>query len=286
MKIGLIHRSIRHDTWGKYVLWCLRRYFPLHEVEWCGLNVDVDEFRWASPNCDIYIRIEDSGLYTVPSAYRPLIYWCGDTHISDGVDRKRIAEDADFTFVCQKNAVGDIGDEWLPHSAFYSREGEDRRLFVSAAMVLGADNPIFRRRTELAQAIRRRYADRNVEIGTGIYFKRMADLYGRSKIVWHHSVGNDVSMRHFEGAACGAAVVCSRVVDNGIEDIFGDLLFQYDTDEELFDILDRASDPYYYLHDGFPYCGRELHKLVTAKHMYRNRLERLVEKCETLAGHG
>ena len=79
-------------------------------------------------------------------------------------------------------------------------------------------------------------------------------------------------------------MVCSRVKDNGIENIFGDLLFQYDTDEELMDILDRAANPRRALDEGFRERGRELHKLVTAKHMYRNRLERLVEKCVELAG--
>lgn len=292
MRIGLIHLSTRHDTWGKYILWGLRKWFPMHMVEWCGLQTDIDQFDWAPPNCDIYIRIEDSGTYAVPTAYRPLIYWCGDTHIQDGVDRKQIALAADFTFVAQKNAVGDIGDEWLPHSAWYAREGESRPMFVSAAMVLDPDAcSLFRPRTALAGKIQDRYGvpfagTNRVVIKSGIYFKRMADLYGRSLIVWHHSVGNDVAMRHFEGAACGAAVVCSRVKDNGIEDIFGDLLFQYDTGEELMNILDRAADPRKALGEGFRERGRELHKLVTAKHMYRHRLERLVEKCEKMAGRG
>lgn len=261
----------------------------------CGLNIDVDKFQWAPPNYDIYLRIEDSGTYTVPSSYRPLIYWCGDTHIADGVDRKQIAQDADFTFVAQKNAVGDIGDEWLPHSAWYSRESDERPLLVSAAMVLDPDAcSIFRPRTTLATEIRDRYGvpfdgvhsagTNRVTIRSGVYFKKMADLYGNSLIVWHHSVANDVAMRHFEGAACGAAVVCSRVKDNGIEDIFGDLLFQYDTGEELMDILDRAADTRKALGEGFRERGRELHKLVTARHMYRHRLERLVGKCEGLVG--
>ena len=288
IRIGLIHLSQRYDSWGKYLLWGLRKFFPQHVAEMCGLNVDVDEFQWASPNYDIYIRIEDSGTYEVPLSYRPLIYWCGDSHIPDGAPRKQIAHDADFTFVAQKNAVGDIGDEWLSHSAWYSREGDTfRSPSVSAAMVLDPDAcSIFRPRTTLATEIRDRYGACHVTIRSGIYFKRMADLYGRSQVVWHHSVGNDVAMRHFEGAACGAGVVCSRVIDNGIEDVFGDLLFQYDTNEELFDILDRAADPRKALGEGFRERGRELHKLVTAKHMYRNRLERLVEKCQELAGYG
>lgn len=305
MKIGLVHLTQRHDSWGKYILWGLRKFFPMHTAEWCGLRTDIDEYNWAPPNCDVYVRIEDSGTYEVPKAYRPLIYWCGDSHISDGVDRKRIAKDADFTFVAQKNAVGDIGDEWLPHSAWYSRESENRPIFVSAAMVLDSDAcSIFRPRTTLATEIRDRYgapldpvhfAGRNqVVIRAGMYFKQMVDMYQRSQIVWHHSINNDVTMRHFEGAACGAAVVCSRVKDNGIEDIFGDLLFQYDTGEELMDILDRAADTRKALGEGFRERGRELHKLVTGKHMYRHRLERLVARCEELAsgltphrdGHG
>lgn len=282
MRIGLVHVSARHDTWGKYILWGLRQHFPQHEAVWCGLWVDVDEFRWAKPDCDIYVRIEDSGTYEIPKAYRPLIYWCGDTHIADGVPRKQIAQDADFTFVAQKNAVGDIGDEWLPHSAWYTREGEQRSRFVSAALVLDKYNPVFRHRTELAQKIWARYKAKGVTLKSGIYFKQMADLYGQSQIVWHHSVGNDLAMRHFEGAACGSAVVCSRVKDNGIEEIFGDLLFQYDTGEELMDILDRAADPRKALGEGLRERGRELHKLVTGRHMYRHRLERLVARCEAL----
>lgn len=244
--------------------------------------MDIDEFQWAKPDCDIYIRIEDSGAYHIPGEYRPLIYWAGDTHIRDGVPRKQIARDADFTFVAQKNAVGEIGDEWLPHAAHYVRNGDKRPYFLSAAMVLNAANPIFAERTRIAMQLPERYKRfGSVIVRPGIYHKEMANLYAQSLVVWHHSVGGDLAMRHFEGAACGAAVVCSRVLHNGMEETFGDLVVQYEDEPHLHYILNRAgTDPA--ARERMRERGRALQTLVKEKHMYKHRLERLVEKAEEL----
>ena len=282
IKIGLIHLTQRYDSWGKYILWGLRRYFPQHTVEMCALDVDVGEFQWAPSNCDVYIRIEDSDSYHTPEAYRPLVYWCGDTHIQDGVPRKQIARDADFTFVAQKNAVGEIGDEWLSHAAWYAFEPEKTpRLCISSAVTLDTANPIFAPRTRIAKRIVQSFDE--VYIRGGIYFKEMSNMYANSLMVWNHPVNNDIGMRVMEGFACGACVVTGRIKDNGLEDVFGDeLVLQYDTEEECLDLIQKGrADPADCRERGR--AGREI---VMRGELYKHRLQQLVKRCELVIEGG
>lgn len=278
MRIGLIHVSHRKDTWGRYLLWGLRRWFPQHEAVWCAQRVDIDEFMWAKPDCDVYVRIEDSGAYRVPETYRPLVYWCGDSHISDGVPRKQLAREADFTFVAQKNAVGDIGDEWLPHTCWYTPEPEKSpKWLVSSAVTLSDKNPIFAERAEIAGRIKVLFG-KHVNIKTGIYFKDMARLYADSHVVWNHPVNFDLGMRVFEAFGCGACLVTGHIKDNGLEDIFGDIPLQYDTSPDCMKLIEHCwAKP-----DDCRERGMAGRKIIQEGHTYHHRLERLVAKCEEL----
>lgn len=271
MRIGLIHYSHRRDTWCRYYSWQLRKLG--HEVYWLCESIGPRAFQFRDIKCDLYLRIDDSLGYEFPD-YKPLIYLCSDTHVVDGVTRGDIAEKAGFTFVAQKNATqaeGGIGDEWLPHAAWFTNEhspGKDC-YDVSSCMTLG--NGLFADRTRIAQAIREKYPV--VHIGRGAIHEEMASIYANSLVVWHHSVNNDIAMRHFEAAAIGTPVVSSRIEGNGMEEVFADLVYQYDDEGECMVKIDALLSGCY-ARGG---RGRDFRKLVLAKHMYANRVERVLE---------
>lgn len=283
MRIGLIHISNRLDTWGNYYAWELRRRD--HEVVWCAEPVGpFPEFKWRDADCDIYIRIDDSQNFETPPIYHPLIYLASDAHVPDGVNRKKIAFEADHTFFCQKNAesllYGAGEYEWMPHAAwFFPERAKEPHLDVCSFMVLGPDDhSLFGERSRLARRLASELDRSRVAIRKGPIHDNMATGYKNSRIVWHHSVGNDIAMRIFEGAACGACVVSNRIVDNGMADIFGDLIPQYETADECMDLIrSLLAKP--------AECeerGRELRTLVERMHRYRHRVDRVLGRAEEL----
>jgi len=296
VKIGLIHLTQRVDSWGFYWAWELRRRG--HEVVYLPEEVGpFPEAAWREIACDVFVRIDDSQSFDTPDWCRPLIYLCSDTHVSDGVKRHKIAFEADHTFFCQKNAksiqYGTGQYEWMPHAAWFFPERQKvLSLDVCSFMVLGEDiHPIFGERSRLARRLDDILNERlthdtpeslrefKTKIRGGVFHQEMAAEYARAHIVWHHSVGNDIAMRHFEGAACGACVVSSRIVDNGME-IFGDLIPQYDTSDECIDLIrSLLAKP-----DECAERGRELRKLVEGRHRYAHRVDRVLAKAEELVG--
>lgn len=295
MRIGIIHLTQRIDSWSNYYAWELRRRG--HEVVWCAEFIGpFPDYQWRPPDCDFYLQIDDSRSYETPSIYRPLIYLCSDTHVPDGVDRGVIAGNADFTFVCQVNGgevlVASMTEPkpmaWMPHAAwFFPERAKEMKFDVCSHMVLGqTDHPIFGERSQLCHRIVdelcQRVPDRSgnkvyrVRIRSGIFHHEMADNYAVSRIVWHHSVGNDLAMRIFEGAACGACVVSNRIKDNGMEEIFGDLIPQYDTADECINLIRSLLDKPKECEER----GRELRKLVEGQHRYVDRVDRVLDKAK------
>lgn len=64
--------------------------------------------------------------------------------------------------------------------------------------------------------------------------EEISSIYANSKIVFNHSILNDINMRVFESMACGSMLVAQHL-NNGLEDLFtdGEQLITYRTDEEL-----------------------------------------------------
>lgn len=296
MRIGLIHVSRREDTWGKYYSWEFTRRG--HDVVWCAEPIGpYPEVQWRKPDCDVYVRIDDSGAYAAPWGYRPLIYLCSDTHVQDGVNRVTIVEDSDVAFIAQHSAWVDLEErfkngggrmksvEWMPHAAWFfpERKAMPVEWDVCSYMVRSHEgHSIFGERTKLSHRIldELRTKGRRIQIGQGPIHHEMANDYAASRIVWHHSVGNDIAMRHFEGAACGACVVSSRIKDNGMEELFGDLIPQYDTPAECIDLIRSLLAKTGECEER----GRELRKLVEACHQYRHRVDRVLGKAKGLVG--
>lgn len=314
MRIGLIHISRRADTWANYHVWTLRRFGqelidthePPIEVQDCCLPIGpFPECMWRPPDCDVYLRIDDSLMYDTPPEYRPLIYYCSDSHVQDGVGRAEIAAGADWTFCAQRDATkpfGGFGDAWLPHRAWFRPEPQERKVGIASCITL-SDNNLFGPRTRLARRIASKVPKLSqaplagqIVIRGGVWHSPMAQLYSQSQIVWHCGVGNDIPMRILEGAACGACVVSSRITDNGLEDMFGDLIPQFDipqdclnagddlqheidTPDPCIDLLcDLLSKP-----DECAERGRAIREIVLDRYCYEHAVNAILDKAIDLA---
>lgn len=286
MKIGFLHLGTRVDTWAKYYLWTLRRDYPQHEVIILGEEIGHKQFRLSNQKCDVYLHIDDGLNYAIPDDLRPMIYVCSDSHMNDGINRKLFAAKADYSFCCQKSAVGEFGREWLPHAAYYFPELDKTapkaiEFNVSSVMMLNAQNAFFATRTQLAQAVKDNFD--KVFIETGPVHEKMAEIYSRSYVVWNYCINEDINMRLFEAAAAGCAIISNRLHNNKVEDIFGDLVVLYDGKADMLDKLHKMLA-------NKSECiqrGEALRQLVAAKsggHSYSSRVKRILEVAAQLTG--
>lgn len=282
MRVGFIHITNRPDSWGHYYKWELRRGHPEIQLIEMAEEIGYRKHRWSKTRCNAYLRIDDSGGYATPEWMRPTVLLLTDTHVPDGVDRQQMADgvrDADgYVFVAQKNAVGSIGDEWLPHSAYYFPDRPSKpSLDVASCMVLSDRNALFAERTALALRIRERFA--KTDVCWGPIHDRMADLYANARIGWNCSVGGDVNMRCFEVAAAGACLVTDQIDDNGFDEIFDDLAVTYRGVDDMLGKIDHLlSHP-----DECRERGEALCNVVGERYTYAHAARRVVEKLREIA---
>ncbi len=287
MKIGFLHLGQRSDTWAKYYLWVLRNKYPQHEVVVLGEDIGYRQFKLLEVACDIYLHIDDGMNYEIPALYRPLIYVCSDSHIADGIARADFSKKADYSFCCQKSAVGTFGQEWLPHAAYYfppdfKDQPHEMKYDISSVMMLKSGHSLFGTRTQLAMGLKQKYPRSFIE--TGPVHEAMADIYARSLIVWNYSINEDISMRLFEAAAAGACILTNRLHVNKVEDVFGDLAVLYEDEKDL-----HEKAQYLLAHrDECVERGRALKNLVAPKsaddlgHTYEARVKRVLEVAHEL----
>lgn len=276
MRLGFIHCSQRPDTWAKYYLWELRKGHPEIEVIEMAEEIGHVKHRWADTRCDAYLRIDDSGGYRTPHWMRPIILLLSDTHVPDGVDRLDLAtrarNDGGYVFVAQKNAVGEVGDAWLPHAAYYFPGRPSPEYDIASIMVLSCSNPLFSARTILASRIVSEFKRARIEQGP--IHEDMAGIYASSRIVWNCSVGCDVSMRCFEAAAAGACLVTDQIDDNGFDELFDELPITYAGGDDMVGKLgDALRRP-----DECRERGEALCNVVRRSHTYRHRLDTVLAK--------
>ncbi|MGE5140464.1 MAG: glycosyltransferase [Rudaea sp.] len=103
--------------------------------------------------------------------------------------------------------------------------------------------------------------------------EEMATVYNRSRIVFNHSIRDDLNMRVFEAMACGALLVTNRI-GNGLLELFedGKHLVTYETQEEM---LARVA--FYLEHeDAREAIAREGQSRVLSEHTYACRAERIL----------
>lgn len=184
----------------------------------------------------------------------------------------------DAVFVAQKDyvpefaAIGHRHAYWLPlgcDPVLHHKPSETRDLDVGFVGQLGLEGTP---RHKTLTTILPRY--RTNDYHRFYQPEDMAEIYGRSKIVFNVSVNGDVNMRVFEAWAAGALLVTDRI-DNGFDEIFRDGVncVCYSSPDEAVEKLD-----YYLAHDAEREAiAAEGLRAGLAEHTYAERWQRLME---------
>lgn len=220
------------------------------------LGIDSETPITALPHSDAYLWIDPAGRFFPPAiedAHTLTAGYIVDAHL--GHWRESAARFFDVVFLAQKRYVEPyqrlLGHEqvyWLPLAAA-SDVHIDHKLpriydvaFVGNIDRAHVNTPRGRRLDLLAK----RY--RTNMFGTPCIPTEVGRIYSQAKIVFNTSIAGDVTMRLFEGAACGALVLTDAIApDNGGDALFhvGDEIAQYADDADLIARIDH-----FLAHDG------------------------------------
>jgi len=245
-----------------------------------ALSQPVDLFLWIDPAGGYFpIGLEDC---SVPTACYLI-----DVHL--GHWREQAACFFDAVFIAQhdyvdrfRQAVGHDQVYWLPLAAApdvhrHAYADRPRTLDVGFVGNLALAHQKTARARRL-QSIAQRFA-------TNDFYRsytpsEVGDVYSQSKIVFNTSIAGDVTMRIFEGTACGALLLTDSIA-NGLDQLFeiGKEIVVYQDDADL---LDKIA--YYLAH------GAEREHIALAgqqrtlqQHLYTHRVQRILQACTASA---
>jgi GT2 family glycosyltransferase/2-polyprenyl-3-methyl-5-hydroxy-6-metoxy-1,4-benzoquinol methylase len=273
-KVAIIYDDqVRPDTTGGY---CKRALRTLVEVEHF---LPSEIHRVPRKGFDLYLNIDDSFEYRLPTDLRPCAWWAIDTHINCEWYFVK-SQDFDFVFTAQRDGshrlrkAGISSASWLPlacdpeiHRPYQMDKTFD---FCFIGHLFAGP------RTDLVQLLQQRFPSHFVGER---YFEEMAKTYSASRVIFNRSIRNDINMRVFEALACGSLLMTNDLSENGQADLFRDgvHLATYQDAEEL---VDKIS--FYLNHEGkrerIAAAGRAQ---VLAKNTYRHRMEWLLRKVES-----
>ncbi|WP_376792588.1 glycosyltransferase [Thermoflexus sp.] len=245
-------------------------------------TVPIDEIIAALPEKpDLYLWVDPAGRYFPPGIERlpiPTACYLIDVHL--GTWREQAARFFDAVFIAQKDylerfrrVVGHDQVYWLPLAAApdVHRDHQLPRIydvgFVGNIALAHRKTPRARRLKRIAERFRtndfyRAYTPE--EVGR---------IYSQSRIVFNCSIAGDVSMRIFEGTACGALVLTDSV-RNGLDELFevGREIVVYQDDVDL---LDKIA--YYLAHDEEREAiARAGQQRTLREHTYLHRVQRML----------
>jgi len=235
------------------------------------------------PENSSYLWIDPAGRYFPPGIEDARALTAGylvDCHV--GHWRADAARFFDVVFLAQKSYVEPykrmLGHDqvyWLPLAAAPDvHRDHDIERDLDLAFVGNLDRahqatPRARRLKLLAERYRTNdFAVRAVP-------EELGRIYSRAKIVFNTSIAGDVTMRLFEGAACGALVLTDPVAAaNGLDELFAaDELAIYRDDEELLARID-----YFLAHDDEREAiARAGQRRVLREHTYTHRVQRILD---------
>jgi hypothetical protein len=208
----------------------------------------------ALPNSpDLYVWVDSSGRYfprDIEALDAPTACYLIDVHLGEW--RKQAARFFDWVFVAQKDyvtpfvaATGRDNVRWLPLAAagdVHVRHDLPRIYDVGFVGATGASH-------RGSSRARRLKLISEAGFKTNDFFRfyapdEMSRIYSQSKIVFNTSIAGDVTMRVFEGTACGAMLL-TDTVKNGLGDLFvaGEELVTYTDDADLIAKLRHYLDP-------------------------------------------
>ncbi|MDW8065789.1 MAG: glycosyltransferase [Anaerolineae bacterium] len=264
-----------------------------HTVTYVGLpcsqrpgydtTVPLDEIITALPERpDLYLWIDPAGRYFPLGIERLSIPTAGyliDVHL--GRWREQAARFFDAVFVAQKDyverfrrVVGHGQVYWLPLAAAPDVHYDHQLPRIYEVGFVGNLSRAHRK-TPRARRLRR-IAER---FRTNDFYRtylpeEVGRIYSQSRIVFNCSIAGDVTMRVFEGTACGALVL-TDVVANGLEELFavGREIVTYRDDEDLMEKI-----AYYLAHEEeCEAIARAGQQRTLREHTYLHRMQRLTE---------
>ncbi len=264
-----------------------------HEVHYVGLAcaerpgygettpIDAIVSEMAVPP-DLYLWIDPAGRYFPHGIEKlpcPTACYLIDVHL--GTWREHVARFFDAVFVAQKDyadrfrrAVGHDQVYWLPLAAAADvhRLVELPRIydvgFVGNVALAHRGTGRARRLKLLQERFRTNDLNRSYTP------EEVAQVYSQSRIVFNTSIAGDVTMRLFEGAACGALVLTDSIA-NGLEELFkiGQEVVTYSDDADLMEKVE-----YYLSHEqerqAIAVAG---HCRAVREHSYGHRVQKIVE---------
>jgi hypothetical protein len=246
-------------------------------------TVPVDEIVFALPNKpDLYLWIDPAGRYFPPGIENlsiPTACYLIDVHL--GHWREHAARFFDAVFIAQKDylerfrrAVGHDQVYWLPLAAAPDVHYQHDLPRIYDVGFVG-NVAWAHRKTARARRLRR-IAER---FRTNDFYRaytpdQVGQVYSQSRIVFNCSIAGDVTMRVFEGTACGALVLTDSVA-NGLDELFdiGREMVVYRDDQ---DMLEKIA--HYLAHDeereSIAQAGQ---RRTLQEHTYPHRMQRLVD---------
>ena len=263
-----------------------------HTVTYIGLpcsqragydtTVPVDEIVAALPEKpDLYLWIDPAGRYFPPGIERlpiPTACYLIDVHL--GRWREQAARFFDVVFIAQKDylerfqqAVGHDQVYWLPLAAAPDVHRDHHLPRIYDVGFVG-NIALAHRKTARARRLRL-IAER---FRTNDFYRvytpeEVGRVYSQSRIVFNCSIAGDVTMRVFEGTACGALVLTDTVA-NGLDELFeiGREIVVYQDDRDL---LEKIA--YYLAHEEEREAiARAGQARTLREHTYIHRMERLI----------
>ena len=271
-RIAIIYDDrARPETTGVHCFKALQSLVQVAHV----LPDDADRLKPA--DYDLFIRIDDGFDRPLPAGLRPLAWWAIDTHL-DFERCHRTAAVADWTFAAQRPGAEMLGRhgiedaEWLPLACDpdLHRPHGGAKLFDFCFVGNVLPGP----RANLLELLQLRFPRHFVG---NAYFEALARVHSESRTAFNRSIGDDLNMRVFESLACGSLLLTNELpAGSGMRDLFQDgcHLATYGSAEELIEKLN-----FHLSHDSIrTEVENAGHAEVTAKHTYRHRMERILER--------
>jgi O-antigen biosynthesis protein len=228
---------------------------------------------------DLVLAMDSGTHYICDINIHPKAIWIVDTHISYMCDEVMM-KSFDIIFSNQKNDAERMKKKfkfvyWLPLAADPELHGRvPAAKEFDLAMIGGYGHGM---RKVIMEKLKKRYP--NSYIGPGDY-RRIGEIYSKSKIVVNYAIENGITMRIFEGPCSGSLLITNKLKDNGLEDIFedGKELVTYSDFNDLTGKID-----YYLGHE------EEREKIAAAgrarvlrEHTYKDRIDFILSKVNEL----
>jgi hypothetical protein len=230
---------------------------------------------------DLYLLIDPIGRYFPPGIEDlpiPTVCYLIDVHL--GSWRQQAARFFDGVFIAQKDylgafqsAVGHDQVYWLPLAA---SPDVHRRLDLPAIYDVGFVGNVALAHSATSRS--RRLELLSERFNTNDFYRRylpqeVGEIYSQSRLVFNTSIAGDVTMRVFEGTACGAMLL-TDTVSNGLAELFdiGREIVVYENDTDL---LENVS--YYLAHeDERSQIAQAGYERTQAEHTYLHRMETML----------